>query len=59
MCCSAEARTGWNSLELEFQEVRNLLMWELGIELWHSGSQQTELLSQVLRNLQERIFCFY
>lgn len=59
MCCSAEVRTGWNPLELEFQEVRNLLMWELGIKLWHSGSQQTELLSQVLRNLQEKILCFY
>lgn len=59
MCWSAEARIGWDPLELEFQEVRNLLMWELGMELWHSGSQQTELLSQVLSNLQKRILCFY
>lgn len=34
---SAEARSRWDPLELEFQEIMNLLMWELVIELWSSG----------------------
>lgn len=59
LCVSMLVCRGQNRVGSPLQEVRNLLKWELGIEFWHSGSQQIELLSQVLSNLQKRILCFY